>query len=85
MGSITAGLPEMTAGWWLPMARFPQLAATAVRISFVSLLESISIARALAEPQPDVRHPLDANQEMLGTAQYRNQCHHQLFIAERVK
>ncbi|KAL0048646.1 hypothetical protein WJX82_007650 [Trebouxia sp. C0006] len=66
VGSITAGLPEMTASWWLPMDNFPQLAATAVVISFVSLLESISIARALAEPQQDVLHPLDANQELLG-------------------
>ncbi|DBA76202.1 TPA: hypothetical protein ACH3X1_009930 [Trebouxia sp. C0004] len=66
VGSITGGLPEMTASWWLPMDNFPQLAATAVVISFVSLLESISIARALAEPQQDVLHPLDANQELLG-------------------
>ena len=43
-----------------------QLASTAVVISFVSLLESISIARALAEPRQDVQHPLDPNQELLG-------------------
>lgn len=66
VGSITGGLPQMTAGWWFPMDNFPQLAATALVISFVSLLESISIARALAEPQQDVLHPLDANQELLG-------------------
>ena len=48
------------------MDSFPRLAATAVVISFVSLLESISIARALAEPQQDVLHPLDPNQELLG-------------------
>ena len=66
VGSITGGLPEMTAGWWLPMDNFSQLVATAVVISFVSLLESISIARALAEPQQDVLHPLNPNQELLG-------------------
>lgn len=66
VGSITGGLPGFTAAWWVPMDHFPQLATTAVVISFVSLLESISIAKALAEPQQDVLHPLDANQELLG-------------------
>lgn len=66
VGSITGGLPEITVSWWLPMNQFPQLVITAVVISFVSLLESISIARALAEPQQDLLHPLDPNQELLG-------------------
>lgn len=66
VGSITGGLPGMTTSWWFPMDGFPRLAATAVVISFVSLLESISIARALAEPQQDVLHPLNPNQELLG-------------------
>ena len=66
VGSITGGLPEVTVSWWLPMNQFPQLVITAVVISFVSLLESISIARALAEPQQDLLHPLDPNQELLG-------------------
>ena len=66
VGSISAGLPAVTVDWWLPLDNFWQLASTAVVISFVSLLESISIARALAEPQQDVLHPLDPNQELLG-------------------
>ena len=66
VGSITGGMPELTVSWWLPMDNFAQLVITAVVISFVSLLESISIARALAEPQQDVLHPLDPNQELLG-------------------
>ena len=66
VGSISGGLPGCTISWWFPMNSFPRLAATAVVISFVSLLESISIARALAEPQQDVLHPLDPNQELLG-------------------
>lgn len=66
VGGITGGLPQLTVDWWLPMNSLPQLVITAVVISFVSLLESISIARALAEPQQDVLHPLDPNQELLG-------------------
>ena len=66
VGSITPGLPHMTIGWWVPMDSFWQLASTAVVISFVSLLESISIARALADPQQAVLHPLNPNQELLG-------------------
>lgn len=66
VGSITAGLPHLTVPWWLPMDNFWQLASTAIVISFVSLLESISIARALAEPQQAVLHPLNPNQELLG-------------------
>ena len=66
VGSITAGLPHLTVFWWLPMDHFWQLASTAVVISFVSLLESISIARALAEPRQEGVHPLDPNQELLG-------------------
>lgn len=66
VGSITAGLPHLTVSWWLPMDHFWQLASTAVVISFVSLLESISIARALAEPQQEGMHPLNPNQELLG-------------------
>lgn len=69
VGSIKGGLPQLTVKWWLPMDNFPGLVATAVVISFVSLLESIAIARALAEPQQDVLHPLDANQELLGELQ----------------
>lgn len=66
VGSITAGLPHLTVSWWLPMDHFWQLASTAVVISFVSLLESISIARALAEPRQQGAHPLNPNQELLG-------------------
>lgn len=66
VGSITGGLPQLTVDWWLPMSSLPQLVITAIVISFVSLLESISISRALAEPQQDVLHPLDPNQELLG-------------------
>ena len=66
VGTITAGLPHLTVSWWLPVDNFWQLASTAVVISFVSLLESISIARALAEPQQDVVTPLNPNQELLG-------------------
>lgn len=66
VGSITPGLPHLTVSWWLPIDQFWQLGSTAVVISFVSLLESISIARALAEPQQHGGHPLDPNQELLG-------------------
>ena len=52
-------------GWWLPAAGEPlRMAITAVEIAGVSLLEAISIAKALGERHGD---RVDADQELLGS------------------
>lgn len=43
-----AGLPAVTVGWWSPFHDFQKLAPLAVVVMVVDLLESTSIARALA-------------------------------------
>ena len=51
-------------GWWLPLGpAWPRLVLTAGLIGTVSLLEAISIAKALAELSGDA---VNADQELLG-------------------
>ena len=51
-------------GWWLPLIdNWPRLLITAGLIGAVSLLEAISIAKALAEVNGD---HVNADQELLG-------------------
>jgi sulfate transporter 4 len=47
-GSILAGLPGPTTSWFFPMTNFIQKLLLALIVFFIDLLESISIARALA-------------------------------------
>lgn len=54
----------MQVDWWLPLGdNWPRLVLTAGLIGAVSLLEAISIAKALAERNGDT---VDAGQELLG-------------------
>lgn len=54
----------MQVGWWLPLGEnWPRLLITAGLIGAVSLLEAISIAKALAEVNGD---HVNADQELLG-------------------
>jgi MFS superfamily sulfate permease-like transporter len=66
VGHIPAGLPQQTAGWWLPLqGDLPQLAVVAATVTLVGLMESIAIGKALADRTGQA---LDANQELLGAA-----------------
>jgi MFS superfamily sulfate permease-like transporter len=57
-------LPCLQIGWWVPLTdNWPRLLLTAGLIGAVSLLEAISIAKALSERNGDT---VDANQELLG-------------------
>ena len=54
----------MQVSWWLPLGEnWPRLLITAGLIGVVSLLEAISIAKALAEVNGD---HVNADQELLG-------------------
>lgn len=54
----------MQVSWWLPLGEYwPRLLITAGLIGVVSLLEAISIAKALAEVNGD---HVNADQELLG-------------------
>jgi len=56
----------MQVSWWLPLGEYwPRLLITAGLIGVVSLLEAISIAKALAEVNGD---HVNADQELLGKA-----------------
>lgn len=46
--TMLAGLPHLTIGWWAPVEKFGQLMPIAIVVMLVDLLESTSIARALA-------------------------------------
>lgn len=48
VGKIPKGLPHETATWWFPMPQFGQKLGYAVVICLIDLLESLSIAKALA-------------------------------------
>lgn len=47
---ITAiqGLPDASWGWWFPMDHFGKKIALAIEVCLIDVLESISIAKALA-------------------------------------
>ncbi|KAG2497041.1 hypothetical protein HYH03_005043 [Edaphochlamys debaryana] len=63
IGSIPAGLPTPTVGWWAPMPDFVDLIPIAIVVMVVDLLESTSIARALATKN---KYELVPNQEIIG-------------------
>ena len=65
--------------WWLPMGdNWPRLVLTAGLIGAVSLLEAISIAKALAERNGDT---VDADEELLGArASWKERVHKQIAI-----
>lgn len=56
---VCAGLPSPTVGMWLPMEDAAKLAPLALVVMVVDLLESTSIARALAAKG---KYELSANQ-----------------------
>lgn len=58
------GLPRPTVSWWLPLDNFRELAPLALVVMLVDLLESTSIARALAAKG---KYELNANQVPLHT------------------
>ncbi|WIA34220.1 hypothetical protein OEZ86_012573 [Tetradesmus obliquus] len=63
VGKIPKGLPSPTVSMWMPMSDFSQLAPLALVVMLVDLLESTSIARALAAKG---KYQLAANQEIVG-------------------
>lgn len=65
MGTIPQGLPGCTIGWWTPIENpgFSDLFPTAIVVMFVDLLESTSIARALARKNG---YELVYNREIIG-------------------
>ncbi len=48
VGTIPKGLPGSTLGWWSPIPQAGKKLGYAVIICLIDLLESISIAKALA-------------------------------------
>lgn len=63
IGSIKKGLPSPTISWWSPMNEFKDLLPIAIVVMLVDLLESTSIARALANKN---KYELVPNQEIVG-------------------
>eukprot|EP00798_Chlamydomonas_sp_ICE-L_P018758 gene18758-25290_t len=65
VGYIPAGLPGITISWWSPMndPSFTDLISTAIIVMIVDLLESTSIARALARKNG---YELSYNREIIG-------------------
>ncbi|KAK9814415.1 hypothetical protein WJX72_005609 [[Myrmecia] bisecta] len=63
VGKMVGGLPPVTVGWWAPVHSLPRMLVTAASISMVSLLEAISIARAIAFKHGDTISP---TQELFG-------------------
>lgn len=63
IASIPKGLPRPTVDWWLPMPEFVKLIRVAVIVMLVDLLESTSIARALAYKN---NYELVPNREITG-------------------
>lgn len=63
VGSIPQGLPPCTIGLWSPMPNFSELIPVAVVVMIVDLMESTSIARAVAAKN---RYEIVANTEIIG-------------------
>ncbi|GIL90343.1 hypothetical protein Vretimale_18206 [Volvox reticuliferus] len=63
VGNINKGLPKPTVSWWGPMPDFKDLIPIAIVVMLVDLLESTSIARALANKN---KYELVPNQEIVG-------------------
>ena len=49
MHVCTQGLPHETVTWWFPMPDFSRQIGLAVIVCLIDVLESISIAKALAQ------------------------------------
>ena len=43
-----AGMPDFTAGWWLPLYNVGRQMTLAILICLIDICESISIAKAMA-------------------------------------
>ena len=63
VGNIPAGVPAFTAQLWFPMPYFSDLITVAITMTAVGLMESIAIAKALADKN---KYEIDANQELMG-------------------
>ena len=69
MQHIPRGLPPLTVGRWAPPAApLGDMLVVCVTITLVGLMESIAIAKSLADVH---RHELDPSQELLGARSIR--------------
>lgn len=63
VGTIPKGLPGQTISWWFPMEHFGQKFKLAIIVCLIDVLESISIAKALAYKH---KYELVPTQELRG-------------------
>ena len=70
VGSIRRGLPPFTVPWWSGIQKPMQLFQTAGIAVFVSILEAISIAKALAE-----KHHMRVDPEIELRGKHLPACH----------
>lgn len=63
VGVVPRGLPRETVSWWGPMTNFPAKMALAILICAIDLLESVSIAKAVALKN---NYTLNNTQEVIG-------------------
>ncbi|CAL5218904.1 g648 [Coccomyxa viridis] len=63
VGTVPAGLPKETLSWWFPMPEFGRQIGLAIIVCMIDVLESISIAKALAYRNG---YDLNATQELRG-------------------
>lgn len=63
VGKVPKGLPHQTATWWFPMSNAGAKVGLALLVCAIDVLESISIAKALAYKN---RYELAATQELTG-------------------
>lgn len=61
--SLPAGMPQFTGGWWLPLYNIQKQLVLAVLVCLLDVVESTSIARALAQKN---KYKLNATQELRG-------------------
>jgi hypothetical protein len=58
-----AGMPSITAGWWFPLFDVPKQLILSLIICILDIVESTSIARALAQKN---KYRLNQTQELRG-------------------
>lgn len=63
VGSIPKGMPTVTASWWFPLYNVSQQLLLAVVVCLLDIVESTSIARALAQKN---KYRLNFTQELRG-------------------
>lgn len=63
VGRVPTGLPRETVTWWFPMTRFGDKLGLALLVCAIDILESVSIAKALAFKN---RYELSSTQELVG-------------------